>query len=85
MKYNGSAINVSADGGGKYCVLMLAAYNGGKLVDVRKIELKTDDNSVSDSVENLGLNIRYTDEIRAMLWKNEQCAIPLCSADKVIK
>ena len=83
MKYNGSAINVSADGGGKYCVLMLAAYNGGKLVDVRKIELKTDDNSVSDSVENLGLNIRYADEIRAMLWNGSDGITPVYPTQSV--
>ena len=83
LKYNGSAINVSADGGGKYCVLMLAAYNGGKLVDVRKIELKTDDNSVSDSVENLGLNIRYADEVRAMLWDGSDGITPVYPTQSV--
>ena len=77
---------LSADGNGRTGVLTVASYrNNGSVIDVKKLELTKKENAADITLETLGLNTSNAKEIRAMLWENEQSAVPLCPADKVIR
>ena len=59
------------------CVLILASYSGGRLVDVK---MKDISGNTEITLDELGLDLQNTDSVRAMLWESRESMIPLCDA-----
>ena len=60
--------------------LIVASYNGNRLVDIKTVSVSADGTT---TIASMGLSLTNADTIKAFLWKDMLDLVPLCESKSV--
>ena len=70
--------DIGADSEGQPCTVIIASYNGNKLIDSKSVRLDESNNfHIETNYKSLGLNTENSDKIKTFVWKDFQTMQPI--------